>query len=197
MIVPPVIVIFALDIQSPYIGIFLQIPAYLLLFAIHKQIWPYVKKQLQQKINLSKKLILIYLACFMLLFTLTTLYSQFMKADDYQKQQNNLQPDTLAQSEGFALLTILYYLCLIIFIPLLEELFFRGFLYRYIAERKGWITGLLVSSLLFGLLHTDAFMFAFSLSTISILLLRYTGSLRAPIYFHSIWNAINLFLMTL
>jgi uncharacterized protein len=41
------------------------------------------------------------------------------------------------------------------FAPLLEELFFRGFLYPVLARRIGVISAILLTALLFGLLHAD------------------------------------------
>jgi len=40
-------------------------------------------------------------------------------------------------------------------VPFAEELFFRGVLYRWMRSRWGFWTGLLASSLVFGLLHVD------------------------------------------
>lgn len=198
MILPSIVFIclpndFASNHTVLYGLIFLQIPAYALLFTLFRKVWFSLKKQLKQKVVISTKMVLIYLPCLVVLFALTFVYGEVMETDDYQEQQTDLQ----LQASSFSSVTIVYYLCLILPIPLLEELFFRGFIYTYIAERKGWLTGLLVSSLAFGILHDNAIFFACSLSVINVLLFRYTGSLRAPIYFHCIWNTLNLLLIAL
>lgn len=197
MLVPSLVILMMFDMDISYVSVFLQIPAYVLVFTVYRKIWPSIRNQLQQKVSMSIKTLGIYIACFIILFTLTYLFGEILRSDNYEEQHNNLQLETSFQTDAITPINVVYYLCLILFIPFLEELFFRGFLYTYIAERKGWIIGLLVTSFIFGILHSGAFFFAFCISAINILLLRYTGSLRTPIYFHSIWNAINLLLLGL
>ncbi|HEY3474341.1 MAG TPA: type II CAAX endopeptidase family protein [Anaerolineales bacterium] len=42
-----------------------------------------------------------------------------------------------------------------IFAPLVEEIFFRGFLFQGFRERYGWVTGMLVSAAIFAVAHLD------------------------------------------
>ncbi len=71
--------------------------------------------------------------------------------------------------------------------PVLEEILFRGFLYRAWERRWGWIPAMLLTSTLFGLYH-PVFWAAFTSSIIFVCLLRRTGSLWAPILVHSFVN---------
>ena len=41
--------------------------------------------------------------------------------------------------------------------PLMEELFFRGFLYPVLARRTGVLSGILVTGLFFGLIHSPQY----------------------------------------
>jgi CAAX protease family protein len=46
--------------------------------------------------------------------------------------------------------------------PLLEELFFRGFLYPVLARRVGAVAGILVTGFLFGLIHAPQYGFSWA-----------------------------------
>jgi membrane protease YdiL (CAAX protease family) len=71
--------------------------------------------------------------------------------------------------------------------PFIEEIVFRGFVYRAFARQWGWLTSLVATSALFGLYHPH-FWSAFTGSVIMICVLRRTGSLRAPILIHMVFN---------
>jgi membrane protease YdiL (CAAX protease family) len=71
--------------------------------------------------------------------------------------------------------------------PIIEEIVFRGFMYRAFERQWGWIVSLIVTSSLFGIYHTH-FWSAFTGSVLMICLLRRTGSLRAPILVHMMFN---------
>lgn len=89
-------------------------------------------------------------------------------------------------------------------IPWIEELLFRGVLLTYLAARIGWTPGIVISSLLFALMH---FSKSQGLSNIALLaalfvfscylgmLYRRTGSLIAPAALHSAFNATTVLLL--
>jgi len=62
--------------------------------------------------------------------------------------------------------------------PILEELLFRGFLYRAWERQWGWFASMLLTSTLFGLYHPH-FAAAFASSIVFVCVLRRTSSLRA------------------
>lgn len=71
--------------------------------------------------------------------------------------------------------------------PVLEELVFRGFLYRAWERRWGWVPAMLLTSVVFGLYHSY-FLSAFFGSIVFVCLLRRTGTLWAPIAVHGVYN---------
>jgi len=88
----------------------------------------------------------------------------------------------------------------IVIAPAAEEIVFRGILYQAIKER-GWPrTGLFGTSLLFGAIHghLPSFIALSFLGLVFAKLYDRTGSLFAPIFGHSLFNAVNfsLFLAT-
>jgi membrane protease YdiL (CAAX protease family) len=73
--------------------------------------------------------------------------------------------------------------------PLVEEVVFRGFMFRAWARRWGWFTGMLLTAIAFGLFHPYA-AGAFVSSVIFTCLLRRTGSLWPGITVHAIGNTL-------
>ena len=77
-----------------------------------------------------------------------------------------------------------------VFGPVIEELAFRGFLYRAFEQRWGWVRAMVLTSICFGLIH-PAHMLSTGLgSVVLICLLRRTGSLRACIVVHALFNML-------
>lgn len=78
--------------------------------------------------------------------------------------------------------------------PLAEEFFFRGYFYLYLKKRQGILVALLISSLLFSLLHLSALFFIPFLffGILSTLMLEKRGSLDASLVFHILNNVLAL-----
>lgn len=79
-----------------------------------------------------------------------------------------------------------------IFGPIIEEMFFRGFMYTAVKKRFGILIGALVSSSIFSILHTNiaGFLPIMTLGMLLVYLYEKTGSLVAPITVHIIHNSI-------
>ncbi|MCW2573583.1 MAG: hypothetical protein JWO88_3641 [Frankiales bacterium] len=73
--------------------------------------------------------------------------------------------------------------------PFVEEIVFRGFLLRAWARRWGWMTGMMLTSLAFGLFH-PYLAAAFVSAVIFACVFRRTGSLWAAIAVHGIGNTL-------
>lgn len=71
--------------------------------------------------------------------------------------------------------------------PVVEELAFRGFLYRAWEAQLGWLPAALATSLVFGLIHPYVVP-QFLASLLLVGLYRRTGSLRACILVHGLMN---------
>ena len=83
---------------------------------------------------------------------------------------------------------LLLYLVLVPIIgPIVEEVIFRGFLYRALAAKWGWIAAMILTSALFGLYHKH-FYAAFISSIVFVCVMRRTGSLWAAIVVHGFGN---------
>jgi len=86
-----------------------------------------------------------------------------------------------------------------IVIPLAEEVFFRGVLYKWLRERWGVIVGVSVSSLIFGLIHIDIAIAAtaFVLGIVLALVYEYSDSLWTAVLIHIINNGVKIILLYL
>jgi uncharacterized protein len=78
--------------------------------------------------------------------------------------------------------------------PIYEEMFFRGVLYRACRQRLGRPIALILSSVLFGILHTNAagFLSLTLLGGVLAVAYEYTGDIRVPILAHGIFNLNTL-----
>jgi len=76
--------------------------------------------------------------------------------------------------------------------PIIEEIFFRGFLYSAVRKRFGIIVGVLLSSALFSMLHTNiaSFLPIMVLGILMAFLYETTNSLITPIAVHILHNSI-------
>lgn len=82
----------------------------------------------------------------------------------------------------------------VVLAPIVEEVIFRGVLLGAIAKRFGVIAGILVSSLLFTLVHLDPLQMlsAFPLGVYLAIMYYKTGSIYPGIILHASWNLFIL-----
>jgi membrane protease YdiL (CAAX protease family) len=73
--------------------------------------------------------------------------------------------------------------------PIVEELVFRGMLFRSWEAEWGWFPAMLATSAVFAAYHPVPFA-AFIVSVILVTLYRRTGSLRACVLVHAVYNAL-------
>ena len=86
-----------------------------------------------------------------------------------------------------------------IVVPIAEEVFFRGVLYKWLRERWGVFIGVSVSSLIFGLVHIDIAIAAtaFILGIVLALVYEYSNSVWTAILIHIINNSVKIILLYL
>lgn len=107
-------------------------------------------------------------------------------------QSLGLAGDPAAQSRSFYSVHGLVQATLLglIVAPFLEELVYRGLLYKAWERQWGWFPAMLATSAVFGLVHPSHMASAFLGSVVYVCLLRRTGTLWAPICGHSIFNLL-------
>jgi membrane protease YdiL (CAAX protease family) len=107
-----------------------------------------------------------------------SLFSDFNEQEIVSKLKKNVSYSLLFSS--------------IIMAPVFEEIFFRKFVYRVIKKKLGIFFGILISSLMFGLIHYNLYSFGtlFLLSIICTIKYENTGQIYYPILIHSFFNTI-------
>ena len=78
--------------------------------------------------------------------------------------------------------------------PLVEEIFFRGFLFQGFRARYGWVPGMLLSSAIFALAHLDpvAFIPTFILGCVLAYLYQRSNSIWPSVTLHVLVNSVGL-----
>ncbi len=107
-----------------------------------------------------------------------------------------------AQSTGFNHFLaggekILAFITLVVIAPVAEEIIFRGFLYGKLRKKFAMPIAILVTSLLFGLVHMqwNVGVNVFALSVVLCFLREITGTIYAGILAHIIKNAVAFYLL--
>ena len=95
-----------------------------------------------------------------------------------------------------------YSVCVItavILAPILEELFFRGILFRFLQGKIPAQPALLISAALFSMLHfnTDSLVPIFILGYLLGSVYRETGDIRSAIGMHALFNGFSILLMSI
>lgn len=95
---------------------------------------------------------------------------------------------------------VLLWLAVVVAAPVFEEILFRGFLLEGLRRRFGGLGALAVSSVLFGVIHTQYDLFDMSavlaLGTVLGLSRLYSGSTWLPIALHTAHNFVSMALTT-
>lgn len=106
---------------------------------------------------------------------------------------------TLIADQRLSVARAVLFVAVVVLAPLGEEYFFRGLLYRFFKGVVPRIWALVLSALLFALLHFNTFSFL-SLFLLGLLLGRAyerTGDLRVPVLMHAFFNLNNFVLLSL
>jgi uncharacterized protein len=89
----------------------------------------------------------------------------------------------------------IYFLIVVLFVPIAEEIIFRGLLFNFLSQRFNLWTGLIISSVAFGYIHNESHFFSVTIhGIVYALLFRKTNSLIPAIICHFLWNLYAFFL---
>lgn len=84
---------------------------------------------------------------------------------------------------------IIIYLSVAIFTPIKEEILYRGIIFDFLQKRHNFWLGVIVSSIIFGLLHLGYPIVGTIMGIVFVILYKLTKSLVVPILFHILWNS--------
>lgn len=110
------------------------------------------------------------------------------------KRQPQEVVQVLAQSRGLGTV-ILLVLTAVVLAPVVEEIIFRGLLFRPFCQRFGRLTGYLFSAFVFAFCHFDRFVFAplFVLAIILAWSYERTNKIVVPIVLHALQNGLTVY----
>ncbi|MDX2148386.1 MAG: CPBP family glutamic-type intramembrane protease [Planctomycetota bacterium] len=111
---------------------------------------------------------------------------------------NNPILDTLAKSDGVS--TVLLFLLATVWAPVVEEIIFRGCLFRHLRSRLIWIGAAIISAFAFGVMHGYEFLMLGPVITLGFIfsaMREWRGSLYGAIVMHCLHNASVLSVLIL
>lgn len=99
----------------------------------------------------------------------------------YEEVSNRLIPQTSS---------ILNIMCIVVMIPIYEEIIFRGIIFNHLKENYKIGTAIVVQALLFGIAHGNIVqsIYTFILGIVSVLMYIYFNSIYSSIMLHMIFN---------
>lgn len=118
----------------------------------------------------------------------------------YPIKPSDVQPFTeMVLNASSPLQLALLFLFGVIIAPFAEELYFRGLLFRVLKQNLGLVGGIVVSGIVFGLLHFDlSRFFPLMMGGIALAVLYHRSkSLYAPMIAHGVWNALMFLIILL
>lgn len=135
--------------------------------------------------RISSRTILVLFGVFAALFLLSLLLDQFIKVPQ--------DAEFSTQAYATSVWPPLLWLAVVIFAPVFEETFFRGFLFVGLDRSRLGTTGaILITSMLWAALHTQYSLYGiitiFVLGLIFGIVRARTGSLWSTLFLHSVWN---------
>jgi membrane protease YdiL (CAAX protease family) len=104
---------------------------------------------------------------------------------------------SLFQAGGDPLAIGLLVVLAVVLAPIVEEIIFRGCLFRFLKSQTTRLPAQLISAALFSLMHANLFSFV-PLMVVGVLLARVyerSGHLLVPIYFHAFFNGFSLLML--
>lgn len=106
---------------------------------------------------------------------------------------------TLFQGGGDPLAIALLVICAVVMAPIVEEVIFRGCIYRFLKSQSSLLTAQIISGCVFASMHANLLSFV-PLVVVGVVLARVyekTGHLMVAIWFHAFFNAFSLLMLFL
>lgn len=114
---------------------------------------------------------------------------QYVTLDVIGFESNSQQQQDLGlQTASTAYRQIVLMISIVLLAPIKEEILFRGLFFRFLTKKTHLIVGLVLSSLLFGMLHGGLIVTASLLGMIFALVYWKTRSIYAAMLLHFLWN---------
>lgn len=179
------------DVNEAFIILLFQLMSYTWFLALNKRFRKYIRESLYYKINMRTAAL--YIIIGLVLFGLTSIFilGSGMESNESQREIFNL--GALDSIMTFQNIFVILAIC--IGIPFYEELLFRGLIFSTLSNKYGTWLSLVISSVIFGLLHGDVFLATSMFGLVLGYLFYKTKSLLPGMLIHMIWNSLSVLLM--
>jgi membrane protease YdiL (CAAX protease family) len=184
-----------LQMPSGYMMLILDAIVFFIVFASYGRVRKFVMESMNIGVLLSWRTYGYILAGFFLFLISQYVFLVLLNIGDASKQAGELgvdKPHALGWGAFF-----LMWLSIAVITPLKEEFLFRGLIHRFLEKRYHFWIGLVISSVIFGLLHFDFPVVAIVMGVIFASLYRLTGSLLPSILLHILWNSFGVIAQSL
>ena len=133
----------------------------------------------------------VVISCFMGLF-ISIVLNFAIAMTGLSEIMYEMNPSRYDQLSSLPLIPSFITLCILA--PVLEELLFRGIIFRRLMEYRGFVYAAVFSAVLFGLVHLDVFtgICAFLIGVIMAIIYRHTGNLFVSMAFHFGFNFYSI-----
>ncbi|PXA03018.1 hypothetical protein DDZ13_13940 [Coraliomargarita sinensis] len=144
-----------------------------------------------------KKALPLFVMFLPVIWIATLIWSSILGALERAGMIDEFEPQelvTLFQSGGDLLAVVLLVFMAVVVAPVVEEVIFRGCIYRFLKSKTTMLGAQVMSGAIFALMHGNLLSFV-PLVIVGVLLARVyekTGSLAVAIWFHAFFNAFSL-----
>ncbi len=186
--------IFLSDNIEDFPNMFRSLLLILLAFFLFKKNNPDFKKYFHLNLTELKKSLVIFFLGFIVLSIFIVFSGMAYSKTSAAIVSRNLEGD-FRLNLSFPSLTFYYFLSLVLFAPIVEEIAYRGLLYESLKKKTSIVYGIMFSSLIFAFIHefTNITFFSFFiLGIIYALIFQKTRSLTLAILVHSFTNLLSL-----
>jgi len=180
-------------ITTGYKGLIFDAVLFFFALATYKKVRKFAFSALDFSVLRKKSTYLYVFIGFIAFFVTQLVIIQVLGIDSAENQNGDIglgKVDTKLQM-------LLMFISLAIITPIKEELLYRGIIHRFFESRYNFWVGLIVSSLIFGLLHFDYPVSATIMGAIFVLLYRKTNSLIPSMLLHGLWNLYVTFVIAI
>lgn len=179
---------------TSYPAIILEAVVFIIVFALFKSVRRFTLKAIDFSVLRSKKTYL-YVALGFIFFMVTQyIFIYVLKVDNPMQQQDDLGLNQLSSTFDY----IIYAFLIVLVVPIKEEILFRGIFHRFFETkypRYGFWLGLIISSVIFGLLHFGVEVSAIVMGATFVILYWLTKSLVTSMLLHMTWNLLGIILI--
>ncbi|PQZ56605.1 CPBP family intramembrane metalloprotease [Bacillus sp. MYb209] len=118
--------------------------------------------------------------------------SQYLMFDVFSFESPEKQQEQLGNIplQNGIIQSVIYILSTDIITPVIEEILFRGILYRFLEKKYNFLIGIMGSSFIFGILHDGYPITAMMMGIVFAMLYKKTQSIVPSIILHIAWNLL-------